>query len=151
MAMQAAEFRALGAPRSSLRRQRWSYFQTAPRHFIANPIPGPARSAASRRRLGFCHAKVTQREKSKGAASLQPLVYLARPAGVVRNYSRGLCFRTAFIERSRARAHPRDGILMMQASQDRFREYEHTRRQSMSGFGLRDYRSSRRRIGYARA
>ncbi len=70
--------------------------------------------------------------------------------GVVRNYSRGLCFRTAFIERSRARAHPRDGILMMQASQDRFREYEHTRRQSMSGFGLRDYRSSRRRIGYAR-
>jgi hypothetical protein len=70
---------------------------------------------------------------------------------VVRNYSRGLCFRSAFIKRSRARAHPRDGILMMQASQDRFREYEHTRRQSMSGFGLRDYRSSRRRIGYARA
>jgi len=73
MAMQAAEFRPLGAPRSSLRRQRRSYFQTALRQFIANQIPGPARSAASRRRLGFCHAKVTQREKSKGAASLQPV------------------------------------------------------------------------------
>src|ERR1700674_3916831 len=82
MAMQAAKFRPLGAPRSSLRRQRWSYFQTALRQFIANQIPGPARSAASRRRLGFCHAKVTQREKRKGGASLQPLVYLARPAGL---------------------------------------------------------------------
>ena len=40
---------------------------------------------------------------------------------------------------------------MMQPSQDRFREYDRTRRQSMSGFGLRDYRSSSRRIGYGRA
>jgi len=39
---------------------------------------------------------------------------------------------------------------MMQASQDRFREYERTRRQSVPGFGLLDYRSSSRRIGYAR-
>jgi hypothetical protein len=91
MAMQAAEFRALGTPRSSLRRQRWSYFQTALRHFIANQIPVPARSAASRRRLGFCHAKVTQREKSKGAASLQPLVYLARQRGRSWALARG-CF-----------------------------------------------------------
>ena len=58
---------------------------------------------------------------------------------VVRNYSRGLCFRTALIERLRSRAGPRDGILMMQPSQDRFREYDRTRRQSMSGFGLLDY------------
>src|ERR1700674_1843220 len=80
--MQTAEFRPLGAPRSSLRRLRRSYFQTALGQLIANQIPSPARSATSRRRLGyFCHAKVTQREKRKGAASLQPLVYLARPAG----------------------------------------------------------------------
>ena len=39
---------------------------------------------------------------------------------------------------------------MMQASQDRFREHERTRGQSMPGFGLLDYRNSLRRIGYAR-
>ncbi len=39
----------------------------------------------------------------------------------------------------------------MQTSQDRFREHERTRRQSMSGFGLRDYRSSSWRIRYTRA
>src|SRR6202049_2366586 len=66
----------------SLRRQRRSYFQTALRQFTANQMSIPARSAKSRRRLGFCHAKVTQQEKRKGAASLQPLVYLARPAGL---------------------------------------------------------------------
>jgi hypothetical protein len=71
--MQAAEFRALGAPRSSLRRQRWSYFQTALRQFIANQIPGPARSAASRRRLGFCQAKVSSVRKAKGPHRCNPL------------------------------------------------------------------------------
>src|SRR6266849_1161327 len=80
--MQTAEFRPLGAPRSSLRRQRRSYFQTALHQLIANQIPSRAHFAESRRRPGFCHAKVTQREQSKGAASLQPLVYLARPAGL---------------------------------------------------------------------
>ncbi len=47
-----AEFPPLVAPRSILRKQRQSYFQTALRQFIANQIPSPARSAASRRRLG---------------------------------------------------------------------------------------------------
>jgi hypothetical protein len=35
--------------------------------FIANQIPSPARSAVSRRRLGFCHAKVTQRHLASSA------------------------------------------------------------------------------------
>src|ERR1700676_4403202 len=39
---------------------------------------------------------------------------------------------------------------MMQTSQDRFREYERTRRQSMSGFGLRDYRRSSGRLRNSR-
>ena len=34
------------------------------------------------RRPSFSHAKVTQWDKKKVAASLQPLVYLARPAGL---------------------------------------------------------------------
>jgi hypothetical protein len=67
MAAPLAEFRPLGAPRSILRRQRRSYFQIALRQFIANQIPSPARSAASRRRLGFCHAKVTQRHLASSA------------------------------------------------------------------------------------
>jgi hypothetical protein len=70
---------------------------------------------------------------------------------VVRNYSRSLCSRSALIERSRVRTHRRNEIFMMQTSQDRFREYERTRRQSMSGFGLRDYPNSSRRIRHARA
>jgi hypothetical protein len=53
MAMQAAEFLALGAPRSSLRRQRWSYFQTALRHFIANQIRRLAGKTPLRCREGF--------------------------------------------------------------------------------------------------
>jgi hypothetical protein len=55
------------------------------------------------------------------------------------------------VERLRARAHRRYGILMMQAFQNRFREHERTRRQSMSGFGFRDRRSSSWRIRYSRA
>ena len=50
-------------------------------HFIANQISSPAPLASSRRH-GFCHAKVTQRQERKRAASLQPLDLLARPAGI---------------------------------------------------------------------
>ena len=39
---------------------------------------------------------------------------------------------------------------MMQTSQHRFREHERTRRQSMSGFGLREQCQFPRRIRYAR-
>jgi hypothetical protein len=57
-------------------------------------------------------------------------------------------FRSAVVDQSRARAHRRNGILMVQATEDRFREHERIRRQSMSGFGLRDYRNCSWRIRY---
>ena len=53
---------------------------------------------------------------------------------VLRNYSPRRCFRPTLVEKSRARAHRRNRILMVQTSEHRFHEYERTRRQSMSVF-----------------
>jgi len=39
---------------------------------------------------------------------------------------------------------------MVQTSEDRFREYERTRPQSMSGLQLRNWHGCSRRVGYAR-
>ena len=60
--------------------RRQPHVQAAQRQFPATQIPIPVRSVECDDDLGFRHAKVTQRHKRKGAASLQPLVYLARPA-----------------------------------------------------------------------
>jgi len=58
------------------------------------------------------------------------------------------------IQRSRAHARGhgrgRNRVLVMHASQHRFREHERTRGQSMPGFALLDCRNTLRRIGYAR-
>jgi hypothetical protein len=51
------------------------------------------------------------------------------------------------------RTRPRrcEVILVMQASHDRFREHERTRRQAMSGFSLREYYRCSRRVRHTRA
>ena len=70
---------------------------------------------------------------------------------MLRNYRLSHCTVVFATTELRARRCGYEQIFVMQAAQDRFREYERTRRQSMAVFGLRDYHNSSWRIRYARA